>query len=235
MKRLDAGIRTVFALLLLVGSSANAGQNPVVDGPPGSRQAIESATRLAADDVAGKIMQGLPAGLELVAVLPLFGDAEGMTTVTFEAALTAASGRRSIRRIDLGSTSGGGADPVDVDDDEAIASRVLEYVASDGPGVIAWGRVRYARIDESGLAAQARIEVTTSDPTTGESAVFIGDGSVPIDPATLAMGLGRDWVDDPWFVPTVISGTVVGCGLAVVLLFSRRRLALALKSRNLKH
>jgi hypothetical protein len=215
-------------------SSAIAGQDVPAGDPPGSRQAIEAATSVAAAEVAGKVMRALPANAEIITVLPLFGDLDGMATATFEAALTEAAEARTVRQAGEGS-DGWTSGRASADADEVMAGRVREIAASDSNGTIVWGRIRYARIDDTGFIAQTRIEVTTSDLVNGDVAVFIGDGSAPVEVATIALGLGRNWIDDPWFVPTVVSGAAAGLGLAIVIILSRRRIALGLKSRDLKN
>lgn len=229
----------VVGLLTCMSHHAIAGQSAPPSDPPGSIEAIEAATSLAAEKAAVEVMRGMPPGLDIIVVLPFLDDSDGMTTVTFEAALTTAARSRGIRLItqesDEWSRIGGPVQDPEVDLD-AMPSKLLSRFIEEYPsGALIWGQLRYARIDESGLSATARIEVRASIPDTGEIAAFIGDGNVPIDAATMAMGIGRQWVDDPWFMPAVLCGAAVGFGIVFVLVLSRRRIALALKSRDLKN
>ena len=97
-------VRTVLVGLLAgISPHAIAGQNVPETDPPGSLEAIEAATSIAAEKAAVEVMRGIPPGLDIIAVLPFLGDSEGMTTVTFEAALTTAARSRGIRLITRGS------------------------------------------------------------------------------------------------------------------------------------
>ena len=233
-------VRTVLVGLLAgISPQAIAGQNVPATDPPGSLEAIEAATSIAAEKAAVEVMRGIPPGLDIIAVLPFLGDSEGMTTVTFEAALTTAARSRGIRLITRGSDEWSriGAPVLDPEADlDAVPSKLLPRFIKDYPsGALIWGRLRYARIDESGLSATARIEVRASIPDTGEIAAFIGDGVAPIDTTTMAIGIGREWIGDPWFMPAVLCGAAAGVGIVIVLVLSRRRIARALKSRDLKN
>ena len=233
-------LRTVLlGLLAGISHHAVAGQNTPATDPPGSLEAIEAATSIAAEKAAVEVMRGMPPGLDIIAVLPFLDDSEGMTTATFEAALTTAARSRGIRLITRASDEWSklGAPVLDADADlDAMPLKLRPRFIQDYPsGAIVWGQLRYARIDESGLSATARIEVRASIPDTGEIAVFIGDGTAPIDATTMAMGIGRDWIDDPWFMPAVLCGAAAGVGIVIVLVLSRRRIARTLKSRDLKN
>lgn len=229
----------LMGLLACMSHHVVAGQNTPAENPSGSLEAIEAATSVAAEKAAVEVMRGMPPGLDIIAVLPFLDDSEGMTTATFEAALTTAARSRGIRLITRASDEWSklGAPVLDAGADlDAMPLKLRPRFIQDYPsGALVWGQLRYARIDESGLSATARIEVRASIPDTGEIAVFIGDGTAPIDATTMAMGIGRDWIDDPWFMPAVLCGAAAGVGIAIMLILSRRKIAFALKKRALKN
>ena len=138
MKRsiLTLVVRTVLVGLLAgISPHAIAGQNAPATDPPGSLEAIEAATSIAAEKAAVEVMRGMPPGLDIIAVLPFLGDSEGMTTVTFEAALTTAARSRGIRLITRGSDEWSriGAPVLDPEPQVLVALRYLWILASHLP------------------------------------------------------------------------------------------------------
>jgi len=204
---------------------------------PGSGDAIEKAVEQAAQDAANEIIDGLPTDVRTIALFPLFGDSDGSATAVFEEAMTKAcadSGLKLVTRSDsewLHLTS----EWKFTEDNVDVMPELPEFRNVYPAGAMAWGRLRYARIDDSEIKAQARIEIKVGMPGSGVVGTSIGNGLASIDPETFWSGTLMRLTRQPWFWIAVVIGMVAATVLIMIVVPLKRKMALAAKPRKISH
>jgi hypothetical protein len=226
---------------------------------PGSSTAIRESVRMASADAATGIIDWLRSGDDLedlvdteflddfdsaqqardtaaanirtIALVQLANDEDGEFNAIFEEAMTEACRLRGFRLVTR-------ADPTwdKLTEEWAFAegkSDVMPVIPNFEnvypAGAIGWGRVRFARIDDSQLMAEASIEVRVGIPDSGVVGTIIGEGTAPIQAQTavtaMVVELSRAW----WFWPVAGLGGIlglIGCGMIAAV---RKQARLAAK------
>lgn len=233
---MNFGSQRILTVLGMVLLSANMPALAASSGSlPGSADAIEDAIGQAAHEAAGEIINlVLPEDVKTIAIFPLFGDTDGAATAVLEEAMTEACGEHGLRLVTL-------ADPAwrelsggwEITTESIDMMPVLPAFAESYPaGAMAWGRLRYAEIDDSRFNAKARIEMTVGLADSGVIGTSIGNGLVTIDAETYVSGTIMNIAGKPWFWIAVVVGVVGIVVIIVLALPLMRRVGMATKPRR---
>jgi len=202
---------------------------------PGSGDAIEKAIEQAALNAATEILDLLPPEIETLAIFPLQDDTEAVATAAFEEAMTqvfSARGLKLVTRSDEEWFRLTGEWEF-TEENFDVMPKLPEFRNVHPAGAMAWGRLRYARIDDSEIKAQARIEVKVGVPDSGVVRTSIGNGLAAIDPDTLAAGFLVKFMRTPWFWFTIVAGVVAAVVIIIIAVPLRRKMKLASKPREI--
>lgn len=226
---------------------------------PGSSTAIRESVRMASVDAAEGIIDWLRSGDDLeqlvntdllddfdsaqqargnavanirtIALVPLANDEDGEFNAIFEEAMTEACRLRGFRLVTR-------ADPTwdKLTEEWAFAegkSDVMPVIPNFEnvypAGSIGWGRVRFARIDDSQLDAEASIEVRLGIPDSGVVGTIIGEGTAPIQAQTAVTAVIVNLSRNPWFWPVAGLAIILGLIGAGVIAAVRKQARLAAK------
>jgi len=201
---------------------------------PGTRDAIERAIEAAAAEAADRVVEALPEGVSTVALFPLLGDPEGVASTAFEEAMTRSLSRHNLRLVTRSEAEWNRltSEWKFTEDNFDVMPEIPDFRKVYPAGAMAWGRLRYARIDDSAIKAQARIEVKFGMPASGDVKTVTGNGLEAIDAGTFVTGTLMGLVRTPWFWLAIVGGIVAAVFLLVVSVPPRRKMRLAAKPRE---
>lgn len=224
---LRAGVRavtTVLVVALLCPPLAAREMNV-----PGAGDAIGRAVAVAAREAAEQVLSQLPEEVQSIAFVALLDDPGGAAFGAVEHYLVDSARSRGIRVFVARPVAGGSWNDGGDDATLLAGSRAVGSGESGLPNAVIEGQLVYARLDDSGLRAQADLRLRLILRATGQ-VIASGHGSarVPIEADTFLLGLTRM----PGFWPTLLGSAALVLVLVMVNLPLSRQLSLAAKPRQ---
>lgn len=185
----------------------------------GARDAIEQALLAAVGDATQQLFQDPNDGLDSVTIMRLRNDPNGVASAAVEYYVIRAASLQGIRTFSC-------AYP-----DKGTLPGALDKSVGGGarrPDIIVEGELLYARLDDSGMRAQAGVRLQLIHGPTGQAlAAGLGRAVVPIKIDTFLLGLSQR----SGFWSGLIASTAIVLAAAAANLPLLRQILLAAKPR----
>lgn len=211
----------LLAAVAAVALSSQAGSSPPGLGPgdrlPGTEAAERRAIESAAEQAARRAIEALPPGIEAVAFVGVTRGSgiDAAASSLVERAIIEASRRRSLKVVSR-------SDPVlmrittEWEFAEGKSDVIPEHLRPQlqqvvPAGAVVWGRVE-SSLDDSGVIAEAEVDLRAGVVTTLQVVNGTASASVPIEAQTVLLWLMRHW----WFWAAVGASIVA---LVLLLVF----------------
>lgn len=223
MKSTRFNLFVVLAIIVCIANTNCSFASPFDAGDTtGSAVAVRTAIAEACEKAANDLLGSIPRDCNAIAVTRLDGDADGTATTMLEASLTSTARLMGVKMIGVPNST--------VFDEAAMAA----YAVRQPNGAVVSGELRHAEVDESGLTAMARLDLRLVMPATGQVGTFVAEAKAGIDPTTLALGMGRRVMAEPWFGSAATVGIILGVMVLAFSIVFRRRIRLVMKPREIQ-